>query len=320
MNDLKFGYSKSIFACYCGLVASGYDIGDTKYSDLIIEIRDKIKMEAPCMQYFSKARISTDQINPYWPKGFMMTIGCLYLDHFGVIDGVDVVIETNDQISSTFKTKETIDWIKELPQMIAIIQSLRSFNEIWIKFNDSIVPNIGIDCSQIIENIQKKVGVLANDITFNAIINPLQAYEIADFLSLNNTKYIIISRIDEGSIIHEYLHVYFDKAIQICNPITDDYTYLLDCVYDAMYKNQYTMGNRIESWRRVYEENFVRAATIWVMHDQCDQVRNDQVNMQVQSGFFYVKPIVQCFDRHWRKKCDIQVFWKLCLEACTRNA
>lgn len=44
--------SKALFACFCGLIASGYNIGDPVYGEIVNEIRTNINLENTDLEYF----------------------------------------------------------------------------------------------------------------------------------------------------------------------------------------------------------------------------------------------------------------------------
>lgn len=311
--------SKALFTCFCGLVSSGYNIGDPIYSELVNKIRSNSFLIHTDLEYFKRARVNTDQINPYWPNGFLLTVCCLYLDYYGDLSNFEAFLKNNNDLPNEIKSNEMLIWISKLPDVLKRIQSKERFADLWSLINDTIVIGNQDLLTATYNKLNTKIGEVETDLELQVIINPLQAYEIADFLSINKTKYIIVSRAHIDSIVHEYLHIFFDAVIENNGQVTESYIDLLENVFDAMYKYQYADNHSNDSWRRVFEEHFVRAATIWFRASSNRIERDREILLQEEIGFKYIKPIVYTFERKWSKDVDKDLFWKECLEACRKD-
>jgi hypothetical protein len=62
--------NKNIFTAFVGLIASGYNPAENScYKDIIDLIR-AIEYDEDIIDYFKKAKTSTYEVNPYWPRVF----------------------------------------------------------------------------------------------------------------------------------------------------------------------------------------------------------------------------------------------------------
>lgn len=81
--------------------------------------------------------------------------------------------------------------------------------------------------------------------------------------------------------------------------------------------------NKIEydegSWLRVFEENFMRAATIWVIyHDNKVKAETD-AKLDESYGFIYVPIILEEFFLNWNGLNNFSEFVKGCLRPVTQE-
>lgn len=214
------------------------------------------------------------------------------------------------------KTDEMLIWTSKLPEILERIQMNDGFTVLWTSVNKQVLSSNQDIVKVAYEDLEEKIGAIDSELELQVIMNPLQAYEIADFLCIESTKYIIISQVHIDSIVHEYLHIYFDKIIENNKHITEKYADLLKNVFDAMYKYQYASDLSKSSWNRVFEEHFVRAATIWSrMGNDLDELEKE-IRLQDEIGFKYIRPIVSTFESSWSSDIDKNSFWEYCLEAC----
>lgn len=75
MNRKLVKISKTLFATYVGLTASGYDMADCSDREigLIIDSIRKAVWPDDVIIYFSKARTDRCEVNPYWSKASMLS-------------------------------------------------------------------------------------------------------------------------------------------------------------------------------------------------------------------------------------------------------
>lgn len=91
---------------------------------------------------------------------------------------------------------------------------------------------------------------------------------------------------------------------------------LLEPVLDDMIHYQYAWAYDEDSWLRVFEENFIRAASIWtILHEKEDKARNNS-KLHEDDGFIYVPVILEEFFSNWNGLSNFREFVKYCLRAC----
>lgn len=78
MRHYSVKTNKNIFTVFVGLTASGYNLAENSFDrDIINSIRE-IEYDEDIIVYFKKARTSTCELNPYWPKAFFLSLASLF--------------------------------------------------------------------------------------------------------------------------------------------------------------------------------------------------------------------------------------------------
>lgn len=81
MNSV-FEINRHLFAAYCGMVKSGYDLmdrADPLVSSICTEL-DFIDFGNEIPEYFSYTRTDMVEVNPYYPRGSILSSVCFFLD------------------------------------------------------------------------------------------------------------------------------------------------------------------------------------------------------------------------------------------------
>lgn len=77
MGHYSIKPNKNIFTTFAGLIASGYNLSeDSCDRDIINSIRE-VKYDEDIIDYFIKARTSNCEVNPYWPRAFLLSLASL---------------------------------------------------------------------------------------------------------------------------------------------------------------------------------------------------------------------------------------------------
>lgn len=151
------------------------------------------------------------------------------------------------------------------------------------------------------------------------IPNHLQAPQAADIVYKDNIVYIIKCEPDEESTIHEYLHFLFNNSLHDNKTLINKYLHLLKPVLEQMIKYQYAWDYGIDSWNRVFEENLMRAASLWVCNYTDIEKAVSKANEYADDGFAYVPIILESFIGKWTTLSHFRQFFNICLEECNKE-
>jgi len=317
MVRLEMLASKNVFSIYVGLIQSGYNLTDKRYQSLAQEIKRGLTCQDSLSSYFKKTVRDECKVNPYWPLGFVVTVLGLYLEEKSVDqvsrESILEVVSDLDQIDKRILDDQLIDWLKELPGVIEEIKSSEGFEDLWKKYLDlshmkgyeNLVTEVETVMREFIDDSMLDLNVIV-------IKNVLQAEELTDCVTFSGKPIIISSHPVKADIIHELLHKIFTDALLNAQSTVDQYKYLLNNVYDKMYDYQYAWDKSLDSWRRVFEENLMRAACLFLAYDDW----HSRLVAYEEEGFIYTRPILEAFQSQWTKDIEIETFIHECLIGC----
>ena len=312
--------SKQIFSIYAGLTAAGYDMAPP--SRLVSAIRDA-NWPDEVLAYFGEARTGGCAVNPYWPRAFLLALASLYLPEsppYRFPDRLAVArhVESLDSVSPDEKDEDTVDWILGLPEVYGLLSAQPVLETLWDLYQGSIdLARWNSAVSEAESLVAKRMGIPVDVLPRTmAVPNPLQAPEQTDAVAVGGTVYLIAAEPDTSSCVHEILHDLLTPALQLAHPMTDQYAYLLTAVLNDMLRLAYAWDESAESWRRVFQEQFIRAAEIWVSHGG-DPKLPQYAGVHADQGFQYVPAIVRQFQTSWSGMLSIEDFIADCLRACS---
>lgn len=347
---------ENVFAVSTGLIASGYDLFELAADDPVLEVIDEIN-RVPWPEfvtaYFARARKEGIGVNPYWPRAAMLLAASFYnvtspsaasrTDGTGrrlperIPDtGLDIGFKeqlARFPVSPEEKNPDVLEWLLEFPDIWRQMKSMDSFGGLWAKYRlamDARVKHFHKTTRAIIESFTNLTGVTPQSLPRVCVIpNPLQAPQVADFISKDGLVHIIVAEPRPSSIIHELLHDVFEPGIQAAKDRVVQFSHLLMPVYGKMVKMQYAWDRSPDSWLRVFEENFMRAASIWIEHaaGMAVGISNEAVAVarahaqalsHAKDGFLYVPAMATLFFEEWQGLDEIGVFIDKALEACDR--
>ena len=167
-------------------------------------------------------------------------------------------------------------------------------------------------------SLVKSILDISEDSMPNLIIIPnyLQAPQSTDFITKEDKIYIIKTEPHKESIIHELLHRIIDKKLDECRDIVNKYSDLLKPVFDDMERYQYAWDYNEDSWNRVFEENFMRAASIWINYNNNLESAREHALLHKNQGFIYVPIILEELFSNWKGLNYFKDFIEKCLETC----
>ncbi len=229
-------------------------------------------------------------------------------------------IKTLKQINPDELSEDTILWLKELPSIFVLLRNHIKFEELWNsylyeinKYNEYYYKI----ASQTISSVLDLFDITEEDLPEIIIIpNWLQAPQATELIIIDNKMYIVQSEPDKDSIIHELAHHILDKKLDECKQTVYNHLFLLKPVLEDMIRYQYAWAYDESSWSRVFEENLMRAVSIWVTHyDDLNKARV-KANTFKDYGFIYVPTILDHFISHWKGLDNFNIFVESCLKSC----
>lgn len=229
-------------------------------------------------------------------------------------------IKNLQQINPNEISNELIDWLKELPKKITKLQNNIGIQEIWLKYIslvDNNIENYNLIVNRSYLLIKKALDISQHNLPKLIIIpNYLQAYEATDFVNIEDEIYIITSKLDKESIVHELLHYIVDVKLEECRDLINKNLFLLKPILKEMVRYQYAWDYSESSWNRVFEENFMRAASTWIIfYDDINNARTN-ANLHKDYGFIYVPIILEQFFTNWKGLDNFDGFIEDCLKTC----
>lgn len=325
MNQYLIRPNKNIFTTFIGLTISGHDLAKGNCEEEILNLISRIEYDEDIISYFKQAKTSTCKVNPYWPRAFLLSLSCLFMTEESPHVYIDFQkllnhIEGLDQVNPKEKNNELINWLEKLPSMIDRLQDNVMVHHIWIKYISLVEKNMDdyrFLCSQSLSLIKNVFEILEDNLPKLIIIpNYLQAVESTDLVAIGDEIYIITANPDKESIVHELLHHVLDKELKNCEDLIKENKALLEPVLDDMIHYQYAWAYDKRSWLRIFEENFMRASSIWVVfHDSKAKARTN-AKLHEDYGFIYVPVILEEFFSNWNGLSNFREFIKSCLRTC----
>jgi len=250
--------NKHLFAAYCGMIKSGYDLMDLS-DEIVQKVYEWIltaDFEKNVCEYFLFAKTNTISVNPYYPRGSDLSAACFF--HGGSMDKYIEFLQMCE--SQEANNPEFIKWISKLPSVLEQIENSRTFDGIYQFYCNGVEKRFS-DIQKQIEEIETvlKSKPFRTDISVVFAPNLLQAKFLADYALVEDTLYIISGNFWSCAIIHEYLHIAL-KPIRsmlfdiIHNDGIDKYVDV-----KCMHELGYLHGNTVEAKAHALDECFVRA-------------------------------------------------------------
>lgn len=321
MSDNCIWHGKNLFTIYVGLTAAGYDLAKIPENKEIHNVIHGIHWNEDVIIYFSKARTNTCEVNAYWARDYFLSLaslyitendGCAYTNFHDVIDYIK-----SNQFNPDDIGLDTIKWLQQLPIYYSKIASTEGFDYIWENYlNEMKEASINIQAvmDDALSNILNLLDVSEEALPKIVLIpNRLQAPQCANYIKKDGITYIIKAIPDVESIVHEYLHSILEKYLFDTKSIIVEHLYLLEPVFDEMIRYQYAWKFDAESWFKVFEENLVRAMTLWICFLDNKEAAFSKAYGEEKSGFIYVPVILDALMSKWNGLCGFCQFIEICL-------
>lgn len=252
--------SKNLFAAWCGMVISEYDLFDKKdkeISYLCDEIKHKLYNDN-IARHFAFLKTNMVECNPYYPRTSNLSVYCFYMDkpideYYSFLDYCGDIEHRNIEFQ---------EWIEKSKYYIHSIITNDNFLEIFKHYCNIINKHFN-DIDNQISSVKDKFDKhnLLTDIEIIFAPNLLQSKYLADYVLVDNKFYIIAADFSKKTVIHEYLHIVakskrkeFEKLLQ--KKDIHDFINV-----NEMQKLGYLKDFSLESKVRALEELFVRYYT-----------------------------------------------------------
>lgn len=313
--------SKNIFTVYVGLIASGYELSQDKG---MAESISAVKWDASAVRYFGKARTTYCDVNPYWPRGSMVAVASLDLEDKPGFEYADFMrmkkkLDSFGNVDPDENGKETELWLQQLPVYYSLIRENKEFQRLW----DEYVRRVEAVSSEFIDAVNRAKEKVSSRFKINiaqlpdlrVIPNILGLSFNADFAEIDNIIYVICAQPAISSFVHEYLHNILERGVRYNQEKVREKAYLINPVFESMLYYKYAWEKDSSSWCRIFEENLVRAATIWV-NDPDDNTASQSLKSQESMGFLYVPVLLEEFKISEFDYNKSEGFIIKCLQAC----
>jgi len=229
--------SKQIFSVYLGLTASGYDMARPSRNQCLCQLIDGIKASdwpRHVLAYFRKARTDRCDVNPYWPRAFLVSLASLYLPEsppyqYSDPGAIERHIEDLEAVSPADKRADTVRWVLQLPDIYQALWAQPVTHRLWSLYERHLnlgqAEKVAADAAAL---IVRRTGVAPERLPGIVILpNPLQAPEVTDEVTIGDNTCIIASEPDLASCIHEMLHHLLSPALALSRGTIREFAYLL---------------------------------------------------------------------------------------------
>lgn len=275
---MNFKINKHLFAAYCGLIRSGYDLMDLS-DPLVAAACDGIRhlsLSRDVTSYFGAARTGQIPVNPYYPRGSDLAVACFFSEKRTYLR----FLRTCG--SPEAEDKEFLRWIADLPKMLREVEGCPGFETLFSCYERQVrVRCQGVSAELIV--LQSRLERLGPAIQLLFAPNLLQSKYLADYALVDGKLYLISTEFSRVAAVHEYLHVAMgDKAEWLTRLIAR---------YGAAYFVNLDAVKRIgyETLEGAVEDCVVRALSA-LLADQADVMEYGARNAEM--GFIAVPKLI----------------------------
>ena len=146
--------NKHLFAAYCGMIKSGYDLMDLS-DEIVVDVCNWISgvdFDEKILEYFRFTKTNKIPVNPYYPRGSDLSAACFFQDK-----SIDEYREFLQICESPGKNNpQFIVWISKLPNILAQIENEDTFDDIYHYYCEALERRFA-DVPQRMADIEKIV-------------------------------------------------------------------------------------------------------------------------------------------------------------------
>lgn len=285
---MKLNINKHLFAAYCGMIKSGYDLMDLS-DEIVADVCNWIActdFDEEILEYFGFAKTNTVPVNPYYPRGSDLSTACFFQDK-----SFDKYAEFLHLCESPeVNNPQFVQWISQLPHILTKIENYEAFEDIYLSYYNALVERFKDVPKQMadIENMLKEKPFCTQTVVVFAP-NLLQSKFLADYALVEDTLYVISGIFRNSAVIHEYLHLALKPIRGMLFDIVQRHEIERYVDVKCMLELGYLRGESIEDKAHTLDECLVRALC-GVIDKTLDL--NEYCKENVRSGFHSVPQMI----------------------------
>jgi len=285
---MKLNINKHLFAAYCGMIKSGYDLMDLS-DEIVANVCNWIagtNFDEETLKYFRFAKTNTVPVNPYYPRGSDLSAACFFQEK-----SLDKYVEFLRLCESPeADNPQFVQWVSQLPHVLARIENCGAFEDIYLYYRDSLVErfrDVPKQMADIEEILTEKPFCVRPSVVFAP--NLLQSKFLADYALVEDTLYVISGIFRNSAVIHEYLHLALKPVRGMLFDIVQRHEIERYVDVKCMLELGYLRGESIEDKAHTLDECLVRALC-GVIDKTLDL--NEYCQENVRSGFHSVPQMI----------------------------
>jgi hypothetical protein len=223
------------------------------------------------IDYFACARSNPKNVNPYWPRGSLLSAACYFISgnklaRYETFDDFLQFVHSLHNIDQKEINDDVIKWLQQLPRYIDSITSNDGFDERWETYQ-RLIDIRSENYIKTLELAEKSINGFSagSKLNFPDIIfspNLLQSSYLADFVTKGNKIIIIKTSPDILSIIHESLHSIISLQREYFREYVRKHDFAKIADAGKLSSSGYMWNESEESRINVLEESFVRGISI----------------------------------------------------------
>lgn len=276
--------NKHLFAAYCGMIKSGYDLMDMS-DEIVVTVCNwisNVDFTEDVLEYFRYTKTDMFEVNPYYPRGSDLSAACFFQDKS--IDEYVAFLQTCESLEAN--NPEFIAWASELPNILKQIEKYEEFDEIYRYYEDALKKRF-VDVAEQMLKIEKTLKNQPFTAQTSVVFAPnlLQAKFLADYALVGDTLYVISGNFKSSSVIHEYLHIALKPIRRTLLDIIQKHELNRFVDVKRMFELGYLRGDSDEERAHTLEECLVRTFC-GVIDETLNLEEYYQEN--IRSGFYSV--------------------------------
>ncbi len=273
---------------WLGLHLAGYELWQptAELASLAFQLR-QFEGLSNIRAYFARARNDSNTINPWWPGASALSLAAYFCDsdltHID-LDGYRYS-EEGSMAHMAWKDPAFLAWLSDLPQQLSVLRKpplLAIMHAVDIQ-NDLKMQEHAEALQQEAALIAEFLGDLQTPVSLEFLANPLQAWQLTDYLRKPGKLTIIATHPRQGSFLHEFLHVCLEDQRDLLQEIinTRDLKKIFEPVLLTSLEEQ---GYAAVSEIRLLEEALVRSFTALLLRQ--DRVKEQSSKHPICHGYF----------------------------------
>ena len=280
--------NKHLFAAYCGMIKSGYDLMDLS-DEIVVNVYNwisNVDFNEKILEYFRFTKTNKIQVNPYYPRGSDLSAACFFQDK-SIAEYIEFlrICESPEANNPQF-----IAWISKLPNILAQIENYDTFDNVYHYYCEALEQRF-VDVPKQMTDIEKIVKSKPFCTQTSVVFAPnlLQSKYLADYAFAGDTLYVISGVFRNSAVIHEYLHLALKPIRGTLLNIVQSHSLNRYVNMKSMLELGYLRGYSNEDLAHTLDECLVRA--LCGVIDKTLDV-NEYCRENVQSGFDSVPQMI----------------------------